>query len=216
MADDKLIASESALLVVLMAEAREVLQTELQERYGLVVRKPSRDKLVRLRYLSSRKSGRSIALTLEDDGWVRVQKDLDFKARGAAALGAALTALQAALRDRVLARSGCASLAELFALTDVRALSAAPSASDQDLRVRVKTAYDALAEAPGAWVGLARLRPFLADVPREAVDETLRLLSRESGVNIVPESNQKMLTETDAQAALHIGGQDKHLLAIGV
>ncbi|WP_229072258.1 hypothetical protein [Actinoplanes sp. DH11] len=216
MADDNLLASESALLVVLMAEAREVLNTELRDRYGLDVRKPTRDKLARLRYLSSRKSGRTFALQLEDQGWVRVQKDLEFHARGAAALGAALTALQTALRDRVMARSGCASLAELFARTDVRGTAAAPEDPDRELRDRLVSTYDALAAEPGAWVGLARLRPFLADLPRDTVDEALRRLSREPGVNIVPESNQKTLTDADARAALHIGGQDKHLLAIGV
>jgi hypothetical protein len=255
MTGDNLLASESALLVVLMAEAREVLHTELRDTYGFEVRKPSRDKLVRLRYVSSRKSGRTFTLQLEDGGWVRVQKDLEVKARGAAAVGAALTALQTALRDRVLARSGCASLAELFALNDVRGevsvpgdvrgevsvpgevrgevsvpgdgrgelsrtddLSGGESVPDRDrqLRDRLVATYHALAGEPGGWVGLARLRPFLADLPRDAVDEGLRRLSREAGVNVVPESNQKMLTGADTQAALRLGGQDKHLLAIGV
>ena len=52
--------------------------------------------------------------------------------------------------------------------------------------------------------------------PHEVVDDALRRLSRDAGVNIVPESNQKMLTDADRRAALHLGGQDTHLLAIGV
>ncbi|MER6589178.1 MULTISPECIES: hypothetical protein [Micromonospora] len=213
MAGDDLTASESAILVVLMAEAREVLSTELRDRYGLVVRKPQRDKLTRLHYVASRKSGPTYALQLDDKGWVRMQSDLDFTLRGASALGAALTALQAHLRDRVLGRSGCATLAELFALTDVRAPAAEPSGS---LTARVVSAYRALADEPGAWVSLRRLRPFLADVPRDDVDEALRRLSRSEGVTIAPESNQKTLTEADVAAALRLGGQENHLLAIGV
>ena len=213
MAGDDLTASESAILVVLMAEAREVLSTELRDRYGLVVRKPQRDKLTRLHYVASRKSGPTYALQLDDKGWVRMQSDLDFTLRGASALGAALTALQAHLRDRVLGRSGCATLAELFALTDVRAPAAEPSGS---LIARVVSAYRALADEPGAWVSLRRLRPFLADVPRDDVDEALRRLSRSEGVTIAPESNQKTLTEADVAAALRLGGQENHLLAIGV
>ncbi|MGY3515080.1 hypothetical protein ACVMYR_02055 [Micromonospora sp. PTRAS2] len=217
MAGDDLTASESAILVVLMAEAREVLNTELRERYHLDVRKPQRDKLTRLHYVASRKSGSTYALQLDDKGWVRMQSDLDFALRGASALGAALTALQANLRDRVLARSGCATLAELFAVTDVRA-SAPTAAADPAgaLTARVVSAYRALADAPGAWVSLRRLRPFFADVPREDLDEALRRLSRSEGVAIAPESNQKTLTEVDIAAALRLGGQDNHLLAIGV
>ena len=215
MAGDDLTGSESAILLVLMAEAREVLNTELKERYGLDVRKQTRDKLARLRYIAVRKSGQTNALELDDQGWVRVQKDLNFGVRGAAALGAALSALQTALLDRIMARSGCASLAELFALTDMRAATTAPEQPDA-LRSRIVSAYDALAEEPGAWVSLTRLRPFLADLPVEVVDDALRRLGRDPGVNIVPESNQKMLTDADRRAALHIGGQDAHLLAIGV
>jgi hypothetical protein len=217
MAGDDLTASESAILVVLMAEAREVLNTELVERYGLDVRKPQRDKLTRLHYVASRRSGRTYALQLDDKGWVHMQNDLNFSLRGAAALGAALTALQASLRDRVLARSGCATLAELFALSDVRASvpTAAPAPSGP-LTARIISAYQALAEEPGAWVSLGRLRPFFADIPRDRLDDSLRLLSREEGVNIAPESNQKTLTEADIKAALRLGGQENHLLAIGV
>nr|MDT0660600.1 hypothetical protein [Micromonospora sp. DSM 115978] len=216
MAGDDLTASESAILVVLMAEAREVLHTELGERYGLTVTKPQRDKLTRLHYVASRKSGRTFALTLDDKGWVRMQHDLNFAARGASALGAALTALHAGLRDRILARSDCATLTELFAVGDVRASAsvAAPQPSGA-LSARVVSAYRALADEPGAWVSLRRLRPFFADVPRADLDDALRQLSRENGVNIAPESNQKTLTEADITAALRLGGQENHLLAIG-
>lgn len=215
MADDKLTASENATLIVLMAEAREVLNTELREMYGLDVRKPSRDKFARSRLVSSRKSGRTFALQLDDEGWVWVQNELAFRSAGATAHAAALTALLASLRDRVLERSGCKSYAELFALNDVRGPVSAPD-QEQILRTRLVNAYSALAAEPGEWVSLTRLRPFFDDVPTAAVDEALRKLSREPGVNIVPGSNQKMLTDADAAAALHLGGQDKHLLAIGV
>ncbi|MGC4886200.1 hypothetical protein [Micromonospora sp. NBC_01392] len=217
MAGDELTASESAILVVLMAEAREVLNTELRDRYQLDVRKPQRDKLTRLQYVASRRSGSTYALQLDDKGWVRMQTDLDFTLRGASALGAALAALQTNLRERVLARSGCATLAELFALTDVRAPAPAPAAGPTgSMEARVVSAYRALADEPGAWVSLRRLRPFFADVSREHLDEALRGLSRSDGVSIAPESNQKTLTEADRAAALRLGGQENHLLAIGV
>ncbi|MCM4080479.1 hypothetical protein [Paractinoplanes hotanensis] len=209
MAGDDLTPSEGAILMVLMVEAREVLNTELKERYGLDVRKEQRDKLGRLHYVSSRRSGRTVAMQLDDKGWVRMQSDFDFNARGAKALGAALTALHANLREHILGRSGAANLTELFAQTEMRA----PAGG---LGPRITSAYSALADEPGAWVSLRRLRPFFADVARDDLDEALRDLSRSDGVNIVPESNQKALTPADREAALRLGGQENHLLAIGV
>lgn len=214
MADD-LTPSENAILIVLMAEAREVLNTELKETYGLDVRKNYRDKLVAKRYIASRKSGQTYAHQLDDNGWVHVQDELNFRSNGATAQAAAVTALLASLRDRVLERSGCKSYAELFALNDLRSPLSAPD-QEQLLRTRIVNAYDALVDEPKGWVSLTRLRPFFGDVPTAALDDALRKLSREPDVNIAPESNQKMLTDEDAAAALHLGGQDKHLLAIGV
>ena len=213
--EDDLTPSESAILIVLMAEAREMLNTELKQRYGIDVRKENRDKLNRLRLVASRKSGRTVAHQLDDKGWVRVQEDLNFDSPRARALGGALAALQVNLRDRVLARGDYHSFSELFAQSDMRVSGSAPD-SQAILHVRIRNAYTALASAPGAWVSMARLRPFFGDVPVAELDEALRKLHREPDVNIAPESNQKMLTDADVEAALHIGGQDKHLLAIEV
>ncbi|MEU4564343.1 hypothetical protein AB0F72_38675 [Actinoplanes sp. NPDC023936] len=227
MAGDELTPSENAILIVLMAEAREVLNTELRETYGLDVRKPARDKLGRKGYAVSRKSGRTFALELGDKGWVHVQDQLNFRSNGATAQAAALTALLSGLRSRVLDRSGCTSFAELFALNDVRGDvrgdvpgdvrdSAVAPDQDQVLRTRIVNAYQALTDEPGGWVSLTRLRPFFGDVSRAALDDALSRVSREPGVTLAPQSNQKVLTDADHAAALHIGGQDKHVLSIGV
>lgn len=213
--EDDLTPSESAILIVLMAEAREILNTELKERYRIDVYKNYRDKLNRLRLVASRKSGNTWAHQLDDRGWVRVQSDLNFDSPRARALGGALVALQVNLRDRVLTRGDYSSFSELFSQSDIRVSSSAPDA-EANLRVRIRNAYAALASEPGAWVSMTRLRPFFGDVPVSELDDALRKLHREPDVNIAPESNQKMLTAADVEAALHVGGQDKHLLAIGV
>jgi hypothetical protein len=211
MSNDDLTPSESAILIVLMAEAREVANSELKERYGLDVRKENRDKLNALRFVASRKPGRSYLHVLDDKGWVRVQDDLNFDSPRARALGAALAAMHTCLRDRVLPRTGYRNLGEMFAHSDI-----APLEAPTNLAARVRHAYAALATEPGAWLALARLRPFFADVSKADLDEALRQLERATDVNIVPEENQKALTAADVAAAVHIGGQDKHLLAIGV
>ncbi|MFE5565932.1 hypothetical protein ACFQ68_13180 [Amycolatopsis japonica] len=70
-----------------------------------------------------------------------------------------------------------------------------------------------LAPQPGGWVSLRRLRAALPAVPRETMDAVLREIDRHYGV-IAPEDNQKVLTDADRAAAIRIGGQDKHLVAL--
>ncbi|MEE3919210.1 hypothetical protein V2I01_15175 [Micromonospora sp. BRA006-A] len=70
----------------------------------------------------------------------------------------------------------------------MRAPAAAPAGS---LEARVVAAYRALADEPGAWVSLRRLRPFFADVPRDDLDEALRQLSRSEGVTIAPSRTRR-------------------------
>ncbi|SCE73077.1 hypothetical protein GA0070216_101625 [Micromonospora matsumotoense] len=215
MPGDDLTPSEAAILFVLMAEAREVPNAELRKRYGVDVRKSYRDKLNRLGFVDSRREGNTFLHQLADKGWVRVQEDLNFQSSQGRILGGALTALQVNLRDRVMGRSDYRTFGEMFALTDVRAGTAQPG-QQRTLDLRIRQAYAALAAEPGAWVSLTRLRPFFGDVDTADLDEALRELEREPDVDIVPESNQKVLTPADVAAALRLGGQDKHLLAIGV
>jgi hypothetical protein len=212
MINDDLTPSESAILIVLMAEDREIANSELKKRFGLDVRKENREKLIGLRYVISTQRPRAGYFhVLDDKGWQRVQDDLNFINPRARALGAALTLIQENLRERVLPRVGYRSFAELFSRNDI-----APVQESGNLEVRLRNAYEALATEPGSWVALARLRPFFDDVPRADVDEALRQLGRAADVNLVPENNQKVLTDADRAAAVHLGGQDKHLLAIGV
>jgi hypothetical protein len=210
MANDNLTPSESATLIALMAEARTVLNTELVEMYGIDVIKERRDKLNRLHLVYSQKSGRTFSHELTDEGWVLVQKDLDVSSPKARVIGGALAALHLNLLNRVLARTGYHNLTEMFSRMDI-----APPEPLINLERRLRNAYAALATKPGAWVALARLRPFFEDMPRADVDAALRRLSQAPDVDLVPEENQKSLTEDDRTAAIRLGGQDKHLLAIG-
>ena len=57
---------------------------------------------------------------------------------------------------------------------------------------------------------------FEAESDETVLDAALRALERAPDVNVVPESNQKALFAEDQQAAVIIGGQRKHFLAIGV
>ena len=68
---------------------------------------------------------------------------------------------------------------------------------------------------PGAYVMLADLRAALSGTHGvDDVNAALRRLDKAPDVHLVPESNQKVLTPVQRAAAVRIGNQDMHLLAI--
>ena len=190
--------------MVLMAEARAVSNPDLAT-LGPILSKPSREKLLGLGAIELGKSGRSMTLELSDKGW-KLCADLmgSEMPRGVTGAGKALFTVLAGLRrwyDREDARP-----AEMF--------FAPAEAPLEDLGTLIRRAYSSLASEPGAYVRLSRLRPALGDVSRADVDAALSRLQRESGVNLIPEENQKTLTDEDRDASVVVGNQHNHLLAI--
>ena len=100
---DNLTPAESALLIVLMAEAREISNPELQERYQVTLdRREPREAQRTSATSRARKVGRAFIHVLDDKGWDRVHQELNFDSPRARALGAALSAVHDNLRERVL------------------------------------------------------------------------------------------------------------------
>lgn len=92
----------------------------------------------------------------------------------------------------------------------------APVHDGRRLDERIRSAYAALAAEPGAWVSLSRLRQLFGDVSKAELDKALGNLLNATDVNLEPEPNQKTLKPEDRRAAVRIGGEDRHLLAIGM
>jgi len=90
-----------------------------------------------------------------------------------------------------------------------------PKLSDTEQVDLVKQAYEDLRKG-GDFVSIADLRDRMtkAGLSRAEQDRILTRLERDPSVNIVPQSNQKVLTDRERAAAIHIGGQDKHALFI--
>ncbi|HEV2638094.1 MAG TPA: hypothetical protein VGX23_23295 [Actinocrinis sp.] len=218
-------------LILLMAEARELTNTELKAIAGFTLTGTERTKLNELKYVESRKVGQTYAHQLTDQGW-RACRDLWRVERPARSgpTGGALFALLTGL-DRGLSRNRL-SLAEFFAEQPAApepdeafdpsglpaaAQPAAAPASDDALDAAVRAAYRALAEEPGGWVGLAPLRAELARTghrDRARVDEALVRLAVSPDAHLIPVANSKSLTEADRDAALPLGGEDNHALSI--
>lgn len=92
-------------------------------------------------------------------------------------------------------------------------------ATRANLEAQIRMAYAALAPRPGAWVKLSDIFPV---VDAMASDTTAALIemhcdsvsNRSRSVILIPESNQKTLTEWDRLRAVTIGNEPRHLIAI--
>jgi hypothetical protein len=85
---------------------------------------------------------------------------------------------------------------------------------DVVLESAIRSTYQELSKKPQDWVRLAKLRPALDGASRDDVDRVLLAMSRTGLVHLSPDSNRKALTEADRAAAIRIGSEPKHLVAI--
>jgi hypothetical protein len=196
---DELTGTEQAVLLVLMAQARPVPNPELKN-LGPELKKLDRERLNRLQLIETT-PGTPMVHELTDKGWTTCRSLIGSTAPArVTGQGKVLYTVLAAL-DRYLHQKDLA-LAELFEQTS------------EDVESRVRQTYSRLVGRPGGWLGLAKLRGELAEVPRANLDATLVRLYRAHGVSLIPEENQKTLTTADREAAVEIGFQDMHLIAI--
>lgn len=230
-APDELTGTEQAVLLVLMAESRPVPNPDL-ERLGPKLDKPGRDRLNDLGLIETT-PGRPLVHELTDAGWAMCRQlfAADTPPRASGQGRALYTVLKALHRhferadlvpaDVFLPDDSPASAespepARAPDTTDTPDTPGAPggyalaSRAEQALRA----AYAGLAERPGGWVSLTLLRGEVTDLPRKEVDAALISLYQQPGVSLIPEENQKTLTEADRAAAVRIGDQNKHLIAI--
>jgi len=239
MSDDTLTPEERAVLLVLTALGAETSNPQLKERFGAEIRKPVRTRLERLKLISTTTGARrTIFHEVTDQGWVRAADELTGELP-TSRLAKAVAMLLASQVHGYLGRAGL-RLHEVFvpdagpvdpavpaAGGDARSPAADPVPSPapkaapgpaaeriDDLAARVRETYRTLAPRDNAWVKLADLRAALSDVDRDVLDIELRRLFREPGVTLIPEENQKTLTEADRTAAIRIGNQSKHLIAM--
>lgn len=209
---EELTGTEQAVLLVLMAEARPVRNPELSA-LGPELKKRDRDRLAQRGLIEVTTENRAMVLELTDRGWATCAKlfGADTPARPSGQ-GKALYTVLRALR-RYFDRDDLAP-GEVFFPIDDHALAGEPDVLGDQIEVEVRAAYVRLAARAGGWVDLVRLREELSDVSRHDLDGALTRMYRIPGVSLVPEENQKTLTARDHDAAISIGDQAKHLIAI--
>jgi hypothetical protein len=207
---DELTGTEQAVLLVLMARAAPVRNPELAA-LGPKLDKDKRDRLLRLGLIEVGTVDRAMSLELTDRGWATcaalIGTDAPPRPSGQ---GKALYTVLQALR-RYLDRADLAP-SDVFVAVDDDAITGSDDADAVEIQVR--DAYVRLASYAGGWVDLVRLREELSDVSRPELDAALTRMYRLPGISLIPEENQKTLTDQDRAAAVAIGDQDKHLIAI--
>lgn len=202
---DELTGTEQAVLLVLMAEARPVPNPKLKE-LGPELKKLDRERLNRLKLIETT-PGTPMVHELTDEGWTTCRSLVGTAVPASVGgqgkvLYTVLTAVDRYLRQKD------------FRLADLFEPEAEETNLDSDVESRVRQAYSRLVARPGGWLGLVKLRAELSDVPRAELDAALVRLYQAPGVSLVPEENQKTLTTADRAAAVEIGLQNKHLIAI--
>lgn len=89
-----------------------------------------------------------------------------------------------------------------------------PSPAPQDLTGRIRDAYTQITPAMGRWVDLAELRPHLAGIDRTTLDAEILRMHVAQEATLIPEENRRSITPEDRAAAIIVGGEERHLIAI--
>lgn len=215
MPQKELTVAQRSTLLALMIRAGVSPRTFLVDTVKIGLEKAKRDELAAQDLIVV--TEKPLVLELTEKGWGRAIQELEagVPPRGGA-LGGTLYLLLGFLRG-YLERNDL-SAADFFASSaspGSAALETAPAeTADSDLETQIRKAYDGLAPKPGAYVMLEDLRDALPGQARAEVDLALRRLDKADDVHLIPESNQKVLTPGQRAAAVRIGNQDMHLLAV--
>ncbi|GAA1665540.1 hypothetical protein GCM10009830_08900 [Glycomyces endophyticus] len=168
-------------------------------------KKDEKDRLTEKGLISVRKVGRAQEWELTDPGW-RAARELLAKPAPAKITHRTARILWSIIQDfsAHMDRVGT-ELADVY-----------PEPAAETLADKIIAAYQELTGDSADWVPLLALRERLDDAAREEVDKVLAELHTLREIQLIPESNQKTLTDADRDAALWLGGEHRHLIGIEV
>ena len=191
---------ERAALIALMLEDREVPNTELKGVYGIDLRQPERDRLNKHGLIKTRNEGRKLFHKITKLGvhWCNTK----------------LGDIQAPERSGPLPRAVFPLLCQISLNLRKHNLRFADLTGPGDLEALIRAAYDELSDKPHGWVRLAALRARLDGADRSEVDKTLLDMTRTGLVHLAPDSDRRAVTDADRAAAIRVGRDDNHVLAI--
>jgi hypothetical protein len=195
------------VLVTLMIKGGTLSNPELTNVAGISLKAQYRNDLQARGLITV--TGRPLVLELSEKGWSEAIRELGAEVpprsgSGGGALYVALGFLRALIGHLGVAPS------ELFTLR-IGPLDGKAVSAPADLGETIRKAYGRVAARGGDYVRLADLRHAV----RADVDTALLAMNWEPDVDLIPNSQQGDLTDEDRAAAVRIGNQDRHLIAIG-
>lgn len=185
---------ETATLIVLTL-FKEVPNPDLKKDHGIELRPASREKLNKAGLIESSEDTRPIVHRITDAGiaWCETE----------------LTGVEPPARTGPLPRMVFTVVRYM-----VRYLSFTKVVRLAELEKLISGAYQELSVKPQDWVRLAELRPKVNGAGKDEVDQVLLAMARTGLVHLAPDSDRRALTDADRAAAIRIGKEDKHLVAI--
>jgi hypothetical protein len=202
---DDLTSIEYAMLILLHNEDRQLSNNEMDELYGVRLKSPHYQKLNADGFVVSvTKRGSPHRHSITTKGRAELAKALEvvgtekrtFKEQ---VLWAALVAQQ---KTKQPSGNGKAPVE--------REENGTVSLDD-----RIRAAYQVLTDGPGEWVNLTKIRGLFIDVPGTDLDRALSGMLDADDVWLEPEVHRHRIDAKLRDAAVRIGGEDRHKLAIG-
>lgn len=198
---------EYAFLIILRSVGREISNTEMHDAFKVRLVGPTFAKLYGGEYIETDKKKRPYrhllakkgADVLRDPVTTDVDDDGERRSPGEKVLWAALVAQQSG-QDR----------------TPAPAPTSNGAVAVVDLDARIRAAYRELAGGQGEWVGLTALRRLFGDVSKADLDRALTAMLVAKDVRLEPEPFGHRVGPEERKAAVRIGGEDRHKLAIGL
>lgn len=207
--------ARQALVAMLVADEETMTDPVLHERFSLKIG-PKRQELSRAGFIAvaDKKVKNAYVYSLTAEGRTRALAALAEPAppgaKGAMADVRLLYAVSNILH-RVIEEHGLDDGKVFKSVgTDVR-----EPKTGQTIEEQVLAAYHVLSKRHGDLVSLVRLRDRLADIKRETLDRTLKAMDRQRVIQLEPDPNRKALPAEAREAAVSIGGDDKHFITIG-
>ncbi|MFI9380721.1 hypothetical protein [Kutzneria sp. NPDC052558] len=189
---------EQATLLLLLLDRNGVPNPDLKKKYGIKFPATSRDKLVKDGLIESTKVGIRNVHKITEAG-------IDWCARE-------LGAIETPLRSSPLAKMIFELARNLPDFLQWHDTDFADVLDRGSVEKAIRDAYQDLKSQD--WVRLAKIRPQTEGIDRKTVDDVLLTMNKANRAALAPDSNRKVLTDEDHRAAIRIGSEDKHLLAI--
>jgi len=217
----ELSASARQALIALLLSGQQVTNPMLMKRFNLDLKKSTRDVLIKagLVELTGEKISRAMVFRLTEKGRTRAAAELATSAPDGTGYGVRLLYAVANVLNSVMQQYGLDVEKIMQGEIDQPAVPrpGRPPVGEreQGLEGQILSAYAALTKRSGDLVSLVRLRQELASVDRAELDKVLKAMDRSRAIQLEPEPNRKVLSDDAHEAAIRIGGEDKHFISVG-